>query len=84
MGIGQDRSPIGRAFLLDCHPRESATGFTHLLRVTQGVSTGSPLPLWERDRVRGLAPAGAEESVAGERTRNLNGARSLPHFHVST
>src|SRR5882724_1271501 len=40
--------------------------------LTHGVSTESPLPLWERDRVRGLAPAGADESVAGRRTRKLN------------
>src|SRR5262249_30748004 len=28
--------------------------------MAHGVSTESPLPLWERGRVRGLAPAGAE------------------------
>ena len=32
--------------------------------LTQGDSKESPLPLWERDRVRGLAPAGADESIA--------------------
>jgi hypothetical protein len=35
-----------------------------VLALTQGSSTESPLPLWERDRVRGLAPAGADESFA--------------------
>src|SRR5882724_4838168 len=44
----------------DCHGLPSAC-------VTQGVAAESPLPLWERERVRGLAPAGADESVAGER-----------------
>jgi hypothetical protein len=40
----------------------------------QGISTESPLPLWaplwERDRVRGLASAGANECVGCMRTRN--------------
>jgi hypothetical protein len=31
--------------------------------ISQDGPTESPLPLWERDRVRGLAPAGADESV---------------------
>src|SRR5262245_58135101 len=31
--------------------------------LAQGDHTESPLPLWERDRGRGSAPAGAEESV---------------------
>src|SRR5262249_25899078 len=45
---------------------------THLLRATHGVSTESPLPLWERDRVRGLAPAGADESAAVECSENAH------------
>src|SRR6185312_8348597 len=35
-------------------------------------SAESPLPLWERDRVRGPAPAGAEEPVNGKHSGNLN------------
>jgi hypothetical protein len=31
---------------------------------SQGIATESPLPLWERDRVRGLAPSGADECAA--------------------
>ena len=34
-----------------------------VLALTQGNSRESPLPLWERDRVRGLVPAGADEST---------------------
>jgi hypothetical protein len=38
------------------------------LYLRHGISTESPLPLWERDRVRGLAPAGAAESLASKRS----------------
>src|SRR5262245_25128920 len=31
--------------------------------MTQAISIESPLPLWEREGVRGLAPAGADEFV---------------------
>ena len=48
--------------------------------LAQGTSTESPLPLWERDRVR-LAPAGAEESVDGE--RHFDSARQLAYFRAS-
>src|SRR5262249_22675477 len=48
--------------------------------LAQATSTASPLPLWERDRVRGLAPAGAEESVDRERPRHFDNARQLAHF----
>src|SRR5882724_12974132 len=57
-----------------------ANGPAHRLgtrQLTQGVPTESPLPLWKRDRVRGLAPAGADESGAGQRTRSLIRTRSL-------
>jgi hypothetical protein len=35
-----------------------------LMYSSHGAPPESPLPLWERDRVRGLAPVGANESVA--------------------
>src|SRR5882724_7824103 len=50
---------------------------------TQGSSTESPLPLWERDRVRGLAPAGADEFVDGKRSWNLDSAGQLAYFQVA-
>jgi hypothetical protein len=34
-----------------------------VLARAQGNSRESPLPLWERERVRGLAPAGADEPL---------------------
>src|SRR5882724_821208 len=40
--------------------------------LAQGKSTESPLPLWERDRVRGLAPVGADESIARTRGGTLD------------
>src|SRR5882724_6567264 len=57
-------------------------GCTHLLQVTQGISTESPLPLWERDRVRGLAPAGADESVSSQRSHKFGQARQTAHRTV--
>src|SRR6185295_8369519 len=53
------------------------------LQVTQGISTESPLPLWERDRVRGLAPAGADESVSSQHTVNSNGASTCASHRAS-
>src|SRR5262249_34438838 len=48
---------------LPLDPRFRATGCTHRAN-SRTASQQSPLsPLWERDRVRGLAPAGADESV---------------------
>src|SRR6185295_9321666 len=48
-----------------------------------GDHTEFPLPLWERGRVRGPAPAGAEESVADNGSRNSNSTRRLACFHVT-
>src|SRR6185312_17034019 len=56
-------------------PEQGATGggVAPPCSLAHGLSTKFPLPLWERDRVRGLAPAGADERNAGKRTRiNLN------------
>jgi hypothetical protein len=44
----------------------------HISRLAHGVSTESPLPLRERERVRGLAPAGADESIEGKCGRDVN------------
>src|SRR6185312_4173966 len=44
--------------------------------------TESPLPLWERDRVRGPAPAGAEELAAAGGARNW-GSRANLHIFIS-
>src|SRR5882724_248599 len=38
----------------------------------------SPLPLWERDRVRGLAPAGADESIATAPPDSFRAAARVP------
>jgi hypothetical protein len=41
----------------------------------------SPLPLWERDRVRGLAPAGADESInqlGAYKSKSLRAAARVP------
>src|SRR5262249_30976098 len=60
-------------------PDAANLGDAHLANWRRGTSTESPLPLWERDRVRGLAPAGAEESVDRERPRHFDNARQLAH-----
>src|SRR5882724_8189146 len=64
-------------------PPRKRLGIHTSCELTQGVSTESPLPLWERDRVMGLAPAGADGTAAGSRTGNLDVGRQFPNFHVS-
>jgi len=49
-----------------------------VLALTQGNSSGSPLPLWERDRVRGLAPAGADESTEASADGIASRCRASP------
>jgi hypothetical protein len=49
-----------------------------LLVLTQGNSTESPLPLWERDRVRGLAPEGADESLKARADAIASRCRASP------
>src|SRR5882724_3259104 len=68
---------------LHVSPPRKRLGMHTSCELTQGVSTESPLPLWERDRVRGPAPAGADGAAAGSRTGNLDVACQFPHFRVS-
>src|SRR5882724_6513747 len=44
----------------------NALGHAHKFAMTQGRLTESPLPLWERDRVRGLARQREETSFSAE------------------
>jgi mitochondrial fission protein ELM1 len=49
--------------------------------LVQDGPTESPLPLWERDRVRGLAPAGTDASTAG---RSSDGESEVaPRYRAS-
>src|SRR5262245_19767898 len=80
-GVSTARASVARA-PLDSR-RDAETRRAHWSATTQGRHTESPLPLWERDRVRGLAPAGAEESIDEKRPPHVGSAHRLADSRAS-